>query len=102
MALQAEVGARRAPRAHHQTRKKQKRVRQPFVVLPALLNDDQVLTFREWCQLNRFSTRTGQRVVARGDGPAVTELSAKRIGITVGANREWQASRKRVRGVAAS
>jgi hypothetical protein len=30
------------------------------------LADDQVLTFIEWCQLNRISERTGRRIL---DGP---------------------------------
>jgi hypothetical protein len=56
---------------------------------------DQVLTFAEWCALNRLSERTGRRILGSGGGPDVTQLSAKRIGITVGANARWQASRKR-------
>lgn len=58
-------------------------------------DDDQVLTFREWCALNAISPTTGRRILAGGDGPVVTALSAKRIGITRGANRAWQASRAR-------
>jgi hypothetical protein len=58
-------------------------------------NDDEVLTFREWCSLNKISERTGQRILHSGNGPVVTELSAKRIGITRRHNREWQASRAR-------
>jgi hypothetical protein len=61
----------------------------------SMLLDSQVLTFFEWCQLNRISARTGRRILGRGDGPVVTQLSTQRIGITVGANREWQASRAR-------
>ena len=61
----------------------------------ALLNDNQVLTFHEWVRLNRISERTGRRILKSGDGPTVVQLSAKRIGITVGANREWQAARER-------
>jgi hypothetical protein len=56
---------------------------------------DQVLTFAEWCALNRISERTGRRILAGGNGPTVTELSAKRIGITIEANRRWQATRER-------
>jgi hypothetical protein len=56
---------------------------------------DQILTFPEWCALNSFSERTGRRVLTGPDGPTVTKLSAHRIGITVGDNRRWQASRKR-------
>jgi hypothetical protein len=61
----------------------------------SVLHDDQVLTFFEWCQQNRFSERTGRRVLNGPDGPKVTMLSPRRVGITVGNNRTWQASRTR-------
>jgi hypothetical protein len=56
---------------------------------------DQVLTFFEWCRLNRISERTGRRILAGGTGPKVTMLSPRRLGITIGANRRWQAARAR-------
>jgi hypothetical protein len=55
--------------------------------------DDRVLTFAEWCELNRISPATGRRIIAGGDGPLVTRLSERRIGITVGANRRWRDAR---------
>jgi ABC-type siderophore export system fused ATPase/permease subunit len=69
--------------------------KQRLDLLPAVLNDNQVLRFSEWCSLNDISPRTARRLFARGDGPATTQLSPKRIGITVRANKEWQASRER-------
>lgn len=60
-------------------------------------NDNQVLTFRQWCALNNFGSTTGKRVIAAG-GVDVVQLSAKRIGITVGANRQYQARRTRKAG----
>ena len=63
--------------------------------VPRLPADDQVLTFLEWCQLNRISERNGRRILAGPDGPTVTLLSARRMGITVRANRAWQQSRER-------
>ncbi len=59
------------------------------------LHDDQVLLFREWCALNRLSERTGRRILDAPGGPVVTQLSPKRIGITVGNNKRWQATRVR-------
>jgi hypothetical protein len=59
------------------------------------LHDDQVLTFHEWTRLNRISERSGRRILQSGTGPAVVQLSARRIGITIRANREWQQSRER-------
>jgi hypothetical protein len=59
------------------------------------LHDDQVLTFHEWCRLNGFSERTGRRELGGPDGPIVTQLSSRRIGVIVRNNRRWQESRKR-------
>jgi hypothetical protein len=56
---------------------------------------DQVLTFFEWCRINRISERTGRRILAGDDGPEVTLLSKRRFGVTVSANRRWQAARTR-------
>src|SRR5262245_46733345 len=63
-------------------------------VLTPLLND-RCLTFNEWCALNGIGQRTGRRILSSGNGPTVTQLSDKRIGITVRANREWQERRSR-------
>jgi hypothetical protein len=65
MSLQAEVSrSRHAQRSHQkQTNRKKRnkpRKQQPLVALPAVLNDNQCLTFREWCGLGRFSPRTGR------------------------------------------
>jgi hypothetical protein len=59
------------------------------------LNQHQVLKFVDWCRLNGISPATGRRILKSGKGPIVTQLSARRIGITIGANAEWQASRAR-------
>jgi hypothetical protein len=56
---------------------------------------DQVLTFLEWCKINRLSERTGRRILGAPGGPAVTMLSPRRIGITVRANHAWQQSKER-------
>jgi hypothetical protein len=55
---------------------------------------NQILTFHEWCRLNRISERTGRRIVERGE-VVVTQLSPKRVGISVANNARWQASRER-------
>jgi hypothetical protein len=57
------------------------------------IDDDRVLSFIEWCELNGFSRSTGQRVIASGKGPRFIQLSEKRKGVTVGENRRWQGSR---------
>jgi hypothetical protein len=64
----------------------------------ANLDDHRVLSFRQWCELNGFSPATGRRIINAGNGPIVTQLSPRRIGVTVGNNAIWQASR--ARGVA--
>ena len=61
----------------------------------AIAHPNQVLTFYEWCQLNRFSERTGRRILASGDGPVITQLSQRRVGISVENNARWQASKAR-------
>jgi hypothetical protein len=61
----------------------------------SLHHDSQVLFFHEWCRLNRFSERTGRRILKSGNGPVVTQLSPKRVGITIGADRAWKAARAR-------
>jgi len=59
------------------------------------LKQHQVLSFTDWCRLNGISSATGRRILKSGHGPIVTQLSARRIGITIGANADWQASRAR-------
>jgi hypothetical protein len=61
----------------------------------ALDSPDQILNFKRWCQVNDISPRTGFRILASDDGPTVTQLTAKRIGITVAANRAWQQAHAR-------
>ena len=67
----------------------------PHVLEQHSLDDDKVLTFAEWCALNKIGQRTGRRIIGSGNGPVVTQLSERRIGITVGNNRRWQAARAR-------
>jgi hypothetical protein len=61
-------------------------------------DDHRVLSFRQWCELNGFSPATGRRIINAGNGPIITQLSPRRIGITVTNNAAWQESR--ARGVA--
>jgi hypothetical protein len=63
--------------------------------LPIYDRDDEVLTFADWVALNKISPRTGRRILKSPDRPIVTQLSARRIGISRGNNRRWQASRER-------
>jgi len=57
--------------------------------------DHRVLSFRQWCELNGFSLATGRRIINAGNGPIITQLSPRRIGITVANNIAWQESRAR-------
>ena len=75
-------------------RHRRQRKPQP-VALPAILNDDQILTLRQWCALNNIGYRTGRRILKARGGPIVTNLSANKIGISVKNNRRWQESRER-------
>ena len=56
---------------------------------------DEVFTFKQWVKINKISERNGRRILDGPDGPDVTQLSARRFGITRRANRRWQESRKR-------
>jgi hypothetical protein len=57
------------------------------------VDDDRILSFRQWCELNGFSRDTGRRLRKSGAGPVFTQLSDRRIGVTVANNRAWVASR---------
>jgi hypothetical protein len=59
------------------------------------LDDQRVMTIPQWCEINGFSIWTGQRLLKAGKGPKITQISDRRIGITVRANREWQDARVR-------
>ena len=58
-------------------------------------DDHRVLSFRHWCELNGLSLSTGRRIISAGTGPIITQLSPRRIGITIANNRAWQESRAR-------
>jgi predicted DNA-binding transcriptional regulator AlpA len=57
----------------------------------------EVLTLNQWCQLNGIGRNTGKRLIKTGDGPAIIQLSPRRIGIRLGDNAAWQAARIRGR-----
>ena len=59
------------------------------------LDDYRVLSFRQWCELNGFSESTGLRLIRRNEGPVVTRLSTRRIGIRIADHSAWLASRAR-------
>ena len=60
------------------------------------LDDQRVMSLRQWCEVNGFSWDTGRRLLKSGKGPKILQLSPRRVGVTVGANRAWQKSRERV------
>jgi len=84
----------------HPKRRRKPPQRQRIFTLsaPPSLNDDQVLTFAEWCALNGISPRTGRRILDSPDGPPVVWLSPRRFGIRAAANRAWQQARETRRG----
>jgi hypothetical protein len=85
------------PRTHRAwpTRQSKAQGRAALADGPFALLDSRVLTFPEWCAVNGFSLRTGRRLIQRGDGPIVTQLSPQRIGVTIGADKAWKAARAR-------
>src|SRR5262249_62075664 len=93
---------RRVTKHHRQQFKRGRKtlLRERTLALDAPLTslaDDQVLTFPEWCRLNRISERTGRRIIKGPDGPKTVQISERRFGIRVGANREWQQAREKRR-----
>jgi hypothetical protein len=58
------------------------------------IDEDRVLTFKDWCVLNGFSERTGRRIIDSPDRPTITRLSPRRIGISVRNHRIWAQSRE--------
>jgi hypothetical protein len=59
-------------------------------------DDCRVMSFREWHELNGISKDNARRLIKLGRGPKILQLSDRRIGITVRANRDWQRARERV------
>jgi len=56
---------------------------------------DRVLSFKQWCELNAISVRTGRRILAGPSPPRVIQLTDRLIGIRVSDNKRWQESRMR-------
>ena len=51
--------------------------------------DDQVLTLSEFARLAGVSLVTLRRRITAGDGPIITRLSQRRIGVRVRHGRAW-------------
>lgn len=84
-----ETKQQRAKRLKKQRAAKQE-LRQRLVEDP-----DAILTFKEWCSLCGHSERQGRIIIASGNGPPVTWLSARRMGISRRHHREWLEKRAR-------
>jgi len=69
--------------------------------LPDAVADDRVMSFVETARVNNMSIWTLRRIIDRGDGPPVTDVSERCKGVTVANNRRWQQSRTRTGGAAA-
>jgi hypothetical protein len=87
--------SRHAHRSHKKRIRRRRRQQRPVLTMPLVLHDQQVLSVRQWCQLAGFSLRTGRKHLAEGTGPEVIQLSDKKLGITVAADRAWKAARIR-------
>jgi hypothetical protein len=61
---------------------------------PPVVNDDQLLSFKQWCLLNAISERAGRRIWADPKvRPALTKLTSRKLACSVGNNRRWQQAR---------
>ena len=58
------------------------------------LDDDRIMPFKVWCEVNDFSESTGRRLRKAHKGPKFVQTSDHRIGVSVGENRRWQAARR--------
>lgn len=56
-------------------------------------DDDEVMSVTKWAEINDLSLITARRVIARGEGPELIQLSPNRVGITRRADREWKRRR---------
>jgi hypothetical protein len=92
--LLAQVALGGDPQAERKTERKTTRERAQRRARLRSLPDDQVMTVHEWCTLNRISVRAGRRILASPDAPRIVQLSARRRGVTVRANRAWQHARE--------
>jgi predicted DNA-binding transcriptional regulator AlpA len=61
-------------------------------VLP--FNEDRVFTLSQFASNAGISLVTLRRLIARGEGPTVTKLSERRLGIRVRHAREWLDARE--------
>ena len=55
-------------------------------------NVDRIFTLDEFAKLNRISTSTLERTIARGEGPKLVQLSLRRLGIRERDGAAWQAA----------
>jgi hypothetical protein len=56
---------------------------------PAGVADDVVLTLSDFVKLAGVSMSTVRRMILRGDGPVITQLSERRRGVRVRHARAW-------------
>ena len=56
-----------------------------------------ILTVQEWAKINSLGLRSAKRIIAAGDGPKITQLSTRRVGIREDHAVEWQNARVRER-----
>jgi hypothetical protein len=50
---------------------------------------DRVNSFADWCKRCGFSEATGRRIIAAGEGPVITWLSTRRMGIRERHHLQW-------------
>jgi hypothetical protein len=60
-----------------------------------VLDNQRVMTKRQCAEVNGISIWTLERLIKAGKGPVITEISDRRVGVTIGNNRRWQQSRER-------
>ncbi len=61
----------------------------PVSPYPVGLADDRVLTLSEFAEIAGISLMTLRRRIAADDGPIITKLSERRLGIRLRHARDW-------------
>lgn len=52
-------------------------------------SNNRVMTVQEWCERAGVSRVTGWRIIKRGGGPKITQVSLRRIGVREDHFAEW-------------
>lgn len=64
-------------------------ITEQITAFPVGAADDQIMSIRQFAALAGISVATLRRRIAFGDGPVITRLSERRLGVRLRHGREW-------------